>query len=219
MPTVLSTKVLNTSQKQHLFAAGIGLVEYEALIIKKLDSKFENHYFENTIFTSQNAVKYLNFKSVNVQNAFCVGDNTASLLKQHNIFLKAKAESALALANIIIEKYPKTTFDYFCSSQRRNELPDVLKFNKIQVHEHHLYESVSNYKLFHNQFDAVLCYSPMGVKTYYEKHKSRPLAICIGETTAQEAKKYTEKVIVASKTSIESVLIKTIKNFNQSCSS
>ena len=41
MPIVLSTKILDASQKRHLFAAGIDLVEYNAVQIKPYKTKFK----------------------------------------------------------------------------------------------------------------------------------------------------------------------------------
>lgn len=213
MPTVLSTKTLSATQKNHLFNAGIGLVEYDALIIQALKTKIENQSIENAIFTSQNAVKFALTKKINIKNAFCVGDKTAALLEQNNISLKAQAEKANALAHIIIKKYPEKSFDFFCSKQRRDELPVLLNQYDIKFTEHHVYKTICNFKPFPRQFDAILCFSPLGTKTYYDMHKHNTPAICIGQTTAEMARSYTNKVLIASKTSIESVLIKTIKYF------
>lgn len=215
MPTVLSTKRLNLTQKNHLFGAGIGLVEYDALIIQALKTKIESRYIENAIFTSQNAVKLAIEKKIKIKNAFCVGDKTAALIKQNNISLKAQAEKASALAYMIIKKYPEKSFDFFCSKQRRDELPALLNQKQIEFTEHHLYKTVCNFKSFPHQFDAILCFSPLGTKTYYDMHTHNTPAICIGQTTAEMAKLYTNEVLIASKTSIESVLIKTIKYFNK----
>lgn len=210
MPLVLSTKILSQAQKRHLFAAGIDLVEYNAIKIKALNPDLETREFENAIFTSQNAVKLAIAERLQIKNVFCVGHKTSDILKQNNIDLKAQAENAKALANLIVEKYPEKSFIFFCSKQRRDDLPNILKQNNISLKEYHLYESVCNYKTFPNQFDAILCFSPLGVKTYYEMHSAKTLAVCIGHTTADMAERYTEKVLVATKTSIESVLIKTI---------
>ena len=211
MPTVLSTKILNNSQKQHLFSSGIGLVEYEALKIKALKPNLKCQHFKNAIFTSQNAVRFAIEENVVIENAFCVGEKTAELIKHNHINLIAQAENAKALANEIIKKYPDKSFDFFCSKQRREELPYILKSHNIEHTEHHLYESICNFKSFLNDFDAVLCFSPLGVKAYYDIHKKRPLAICIGITTANAAKKYSTAITLASKSSIDSVIIKTIK--------
>ena len=214
MSLVLSTKILNASQKRHLFAAGIDLVEYNAVQIKPLEPNLKKSYFENAIFTSQNAVKLAINQNIKVKNAFCIGDKTSALLRKNNIQLMAKATHAKELANEIVENHPEKSFDFFCSRQRRDELPEILNKNNIKLNEHHLYESVSNFKKFSNAFDAVLCFSPLGIKAYYEIHTHRPPAICIGLTTVNAAKQYTEKVYQASKTSIESVVIKAIKTFS-----
>lgn len=211
MPTVLSTKILSPIQKKHLFAANIGLVEHNAVQITTLDPKLPTHTFKNVIFTSQNAVRLAMAKNLKFDNVFCVGDKTAKYLESFNLKVKLKANYAQDLALQIIKKYPYEHFDFFCSSQRRNDLPNLFSKHQVSLKEHHLYNSVCNFKTFPNKFDAVLCFSPIGVKSYYKVHDQRPMAICIGKTTAKEAEFYTAKVNIASKTSIDSVVIKTIK--------
>ena len=214
MPLVLSTKILDASLKRHLFAANIDLVEYNAIQIKALKSDIKDKYFQNTIFTSQNAIKIALNQNIKIDQVFCVGGKTEALLKQNRLNVISKADNARDLADIILEKYADKSFDFFCSKQRRNDLPDLLKENHIQLKEHHLYDSVCNFKIFPNDFDAVLCFSPLGVKSFYSVHKSPPLAICIGTTTAEAAKQYTKNVILSSQTSVESVVIKAIKTFS-----
>jgi len=211
MPLVLSTKILTPTQKKHLFLANLSLVEYNAVSILELETALDNASIENAIFTSQNAVKILYSNSITIKNAFCVGDKTAALLKQQGVDIVASATNAEILADEIVKNYSNRRYNFFCSKQRRKELPAILKANQIKLQEHHIYDSISNYKTFNNQFDAILCFSPLGVKSYYGTNKVKPLAICIGETTAKTAKEYTGQVIISNKTSIESVIIKAIK--------
>lgn len=213
MPTVLSTKRLTPVQKKHLLVNGIGLVDYNAVQIKDLELKLESDHFENAIFTSQNAVKIAKAKHLNVKHAFCVGKKTAKAASEIAEKVMAVAENGKALAQVLVDNYENRTFHFFCSKQRRNELPEVLKKHGIGLTEHHLYESVPKPKVFKNQFDAVLCFSPLGIKAYYENNTFRPPAICIGTTTAQAAKNYAETYI-STKTSVESVVVKTIKVLN-----
>ena len=55
-------------------------------------------------------------------------------------------------------------------------------------------------------------FSPSGVKSFSIKNKiNNAIAFCIGETTANEAKKITQNIIIANKASIENVLVQVIK--------
>ncbi len=214
MPTVLSTKILNPIQKRHLFAANIGLVEYNAVQIKALKPNLPARYFKNVIFTSQNAVRLAMDEDLKIDRIFCVGDKTEQYLEKFNLTVEHKAKYAEDLAKRLAKDYHNEHFDFFCSQQRRDELPNILKENKISFTEYHLYNSVCHFKTFSNTFDAVLCYSPLGVKSYYDIHNHKPMAICIGKTTANAAKTYTRVVHQASKTSVESVIIKAIKSLS-----
>ncbi len=213
MPLVLSTKILNPTQKRHLFAADIGLVEYNAVQIKALNPDLPVH-FKNGIFTSQNAVKLAMTKNLTFENVFCVGHKTAKYLESFGCNVQLKADYAKDLAEQITEHYPNEHFDFFCSAKRRDDLPFALSKHQVFLKEYHLYDSVCNYKTFTNSFDAVLCFSPLGVKSYYTIHDNKPMAICIGETTAKAAELYTNAVYLASITSIDSVVMKTIKTLS-----
>lgn len=211
MPLILSTKALPPKLKRHLFAADIGLVEYDAVKIVPAEVSFTKSSFENVIFTSQNAVSLAFEKhKLKFQQVFCVGEKTANLLQDYGVKPNSVSKNAHDLAQLILNDYPHLCFDFFCSAQRRSELPDLLNTHGIQLKEHHLYKSIPDVRIFKNDFDAVLCYSPMGVKAYYAHHDKQPLAICIGETTAAVAKEYTPEVLVANTTSLESVVYKSV---------
>jgi len=213
MPTVLSTKRLSAVQKKHLLLANISVVDYDAVQIKALDAKVLTTCFENAIFTSQNAVRIAKAKNLSVKHAFCVGENTAKAATEIADEVKEVAENSKALAVNLIDHYSDCSFDFFCSKQRRDELPSALKRHDVVCKEHHLYESVINPKQFKNQFDAVLCFSPLGVKAYYQNNPYRPPAICIGPTTAEAANNFTS-TYSTTKTTVDSVVVKTIKMLN-----
>lgn len=214
MPTVLSTKVLSPKLKKDFFAAGIGLVEYDAIKIFPNEISFKNNFFENAIFSSKNAVNLafekhkLKFKKV-----YCVGKKTAELIQSYGLKPEVTAQNAKQLAEHLVRDFSKQEFNFFCSSQRREELPGLLRDNHVSIKEHYLYHSTSDKRTFSNDFDAVLCFSPLGVEAYYNNNTFKPTAICIGKTTADKARKFQVKVITSSQTSIESVIVKTVKYF------
>ena len=61
------------------------------------------------------------------------------------------------------------------------------------------------------EVDVAMFFSPSGVDSYFSKNELKGVAVCIGETTEAEAKKYTEKTVVASTTTIESLVNKAIE--------
>ncbi|MAU27009.1 MAG: hypothetical protein CMH45_06330 [Muricauda sp.] len=216
--TVLSTKILSKPQKELLLAARLGLVEYNAIEIDHLDFELETGY-DNYIFTSQNAVKSYtkkeNSENRSKINAFCVGKKTASLLKHHGFSVIETADHATDLAQIIVEEYGDRAFLFLSGNQRRQELPTILEKNNVQYKEIVVYETHLAPKRFERHFEGILFFSPSGVQSFTALNSlEKATAFCIGDTTANEAKKHTDNVVVANKPTIENVLVQAVKHFS-----
>ena len=135
---------------------------------------------------------------------------TSGLIQKHNVSFTA--QNAQELAAHIIENHHHKSFDYLCSEQRRDELPDLLKAQKIELKEHIVYRSVAVVRSFDRIFAAVLFYSPRGVSAFAKANKFQPHhVICIGETTATEAKKWYKNVRIANKATVENTIVTAIK--------
>lgn len=215
MPTVLSTKKLALNQKELLLNSGIGLVEYDAISIDLIDFNLENKLIENAIFTSKNAVNAIEGKNLKITNTFCVGDKTSFLLEKKGFQILEKADSAKELASKIVQDHGGKEFYFFCGNLRREELPELLENNGIQYKEISVYKTELNPKKFESEFDGILFFSPSAVQSFTKENQLNTTAFCIGKTTAAEAKKHTEKIVIASRPSIENViakLVSTLKN-------
>lgn len=215
MATVLSTKKLSLSQKQLLLNAGIGLVEYDAIQIEFIDFKTDNQAFKNAVITSKNTAKAILKKDLKIENCFCVGEKTAAFLKENNFNIAETANYGVNLAQIIVGKYPKENFTFFCGNERRDELPTILKKNNASFVEIEVYKTSLKPKHFEREFEGILFFSPSGVKSFVSKNKlDKSIAFCIGSTTASEAKKHTSNIVIANKPSIENVIVQAVKKFN-----
>ncbi|WBL25598.1 uroporphyrinogen-III synthase [Zunongwangia sp. HGR-M22] len=215
MATVLSTKKLSVSQKQLLLGAKIGLVEYNAIKIEFIPFSFNFKLVKNAIITSKNAFKAIQDK-VKVEKAFVVGTKTANLLQENDIEITEVADNASALAKKIIENHQNKHFVFFCGNKRRDELQIQLNKNEISFEEIQVYKTKLNYAEFHQEFDGILFFSPSGVESYFSKNKIKTTtAFCIGTTTANSAKNYTENIIMATQPSIENVIVQVVKTFNK----
>lgn len=213
MQTVLSTKILSTAQKNLLLNSGIGLVEYDAIKICFLDFTIENN-IPNGIITSKNAARAIIDRKLNIEKCFCVGEKTAEELKQHDYFIAETASYAEDLANKISEKYSNDNFISFCGNLRREDLPQILKKNKIGLTEVEVYQTHLNPINFSGKFNGVMFYSPSGVRSFIQANEPQfEWAFCIGNTTAKEAGKYTNKIITATKPSIENLIVQVVKKF------
>ncbi|TBW27803.1 uroporphyrinogen-III synthase [Gramella sp. KN1008] len=213
MPTVLSTKKLALNQKELLLNAGIGLVEYNAIKITFTNFTTDNKKIENAIFTSKNAVEAILKKDLVVEHCFCVGEKTAALLTKNGFRITEITENSEELATRLIEKHANRQFHFFCGNKRRDELPEMLKERKISFSEIQVYETDLNLKEFQSDFDGVMFFSPSAVQSFTKMNQLTGPAFCIGPTTAEEAAKYTDKVLVATKPGIENVIAKVVVYF------
>ncbi|RUA10893.1 MAG: uroporphyrinogen-III synthase, partial [Flavobacteriia bacterium] len=60
--------------------------------------------------------------------------------------------------------------------------------------------------------DGILFFSPRGIQSFLlENTVKNSTLFCIGETTASEAKKHSEKIVIANKPTVENVLVQAIK--------
>ncbi|EZH72475.1 uroporphyrinogen-III synthase [Aquimarina atlantica] len=214
-PTILSTKKLSAAQKELLLNTGLGFVEYEAITIELLEITVK-HTIQNAIFTSKNAVKAIKSVGMIISNCFCVGDNTKKLLEENGLNVVETAQNASDLAKIIIKKYKNDSFLFFCGNLRRDELPDLLKQNNVEVKEQIVYKTQLKSNKFTRSFDGILFFSPSGIQSYTSENKiGKSISFCIGNTTASEAKKHTDNIIVANKPTVENVIVQAVKHFTK----
>lgn len=212
-PTILSTKKLSAVQKELLLNAGLGFVEYGAIAIELLEINIE-HTIQNAIFTSKNAVKAIQNSGMIISNCFCVGDNTKKLLQENDLNVLETAQNASDLAKIITKKYKNNSFLFFCGNLRRDELPNLLEQNNVDVKEQIVYKTHLKSNKFNRMFDGILFFSPSGIQSYVSENKiGESILFCIGNTTASEARKYTNNIIVANKPTVENVIVQAVKYF------
>lgn len=216
--TILSTKVLSLAQKSLLLNAGLNVVEYDAITINFLDVEIPDANYDGLIFTSQNAVKgYLNKckdsqkKNHQMTNVFCVGEKTKSVLMEEGFNVKVTTENARELGKIISANYKDHDFLWLTGNRRRNELPDVLGESNINYTEVTIYKTEMRLKKFDGIFDGILFFSPSGVTSFLEMNTLSGISFCIGNTTADSVKKYTDNYIVANKPTVENVLVQAAK--------
>jgi len=231
---VLSTKRLSVSQKNLILGAGFSVVEYDAIQVDFIDFDLPQQ-LENLIFTSKNAVEaFLNnvrLKKSELANdkklpslagegpemrpglrCYCVGTKTEALLLKNGFNVAKSAQNAADLADFIAKNHKDAHFCFFCGNKRRDELPQILTENQISFQEIEVYQTGLNDKKFEQNFDAVLFFSPSGVQSFTLQNDLKDtLAVCIGQTTANEVQKHTDQYTIANATTIESVIARAVK--------
>ena len=219
MKTVLSTKVLSPAQKELFLNSGIGLVTYAALEIEYLPVKIPQD-FTHLIFTSKNGVigflESVGKADIKKYTCFCVGSKTKHYLEENGLVVGKTAENALELANYLSNHHENESFLFFSGNMRRPDLPEVLLNNNVRYKEITTYQSHLKPKKFVRLFDGILFFSPSGIKSYmHANNLGDSVIFCIGNTTAEEAKKHTNNIIVANRPTVENVLVQAIKYFKE----
>jgi uroporphyrinogen-III synthase len=197
---LLSTKILDPKVEALLKGAGFYLQQYDALKFEYLPVHMESL---PAIFSSRNAVKACFGDPTDIpaeiaSECFCVGNKAASLLKEYGQRVVAQEADASSLARLIVKKHAHKSFIYYCSDRRLDTLPDELKAAGIHLEERIAYKTNFSKQSFENPFDGILFFSPSGVQSFLEGNElGDAWGLCIGPTTAKEAKKYTDKIKIA----------------------
>ena len=208
---VFSTKKL-TEDQQKLFHEKVVVKsdDFIKISLNRIRPQVLKSEIENVIITSKNAVEALitNYSAVELQfkNIYCVGRRTKRLVENKIGSVKHSAKNAKALAEHLVEYIEGTEVTYFCSDIRLDALPTILSENNITVHEVEAYQTKYDSSKVESSVEGAMFYSPSTVESFIRSNKSDVIAFCIGETTANEAKKHFKDVRVAKVPTVESVI-------------
>ena len=120
--------------------------------------------------------------------------------------VKHTENNAKKLAEYLVEYMDGTEVTYFCSDLRLDDLPKILEENNIAVNEIEAYQTKYNALKINETVEAVMFYSPSTVQSYMSKNTDNVIAFCIGESTANEARKHFKDVRVSKIPTVESVI-------------
>ena len=210
-PNIFSTKKLTPSQ-QALFNSNITAdsEDFLQISLNRIPRLVLKSPIENVIITSQNAVEAIlassNPDELQFKNIYCVGRRTKKLIESRIGKVTHAENSAKKLADYLVEFMDGSKATYFCSNIRLDELPDLLKENNIELDEIEAYVTKQAPKKVSDSVEGVLFYSPSNVQSYIQENTSNVVAYCIGDTTADEAKKHFSKVKIAKIPTLDSVI-------------
>ena len=210
---ILVTKNLTLAQQKQLSDSGVGVKMYNAISIKPLPFESSN-FVDSAIVTSQNTALILFNSKITIKQVFCVGSKTEKILVENGYHVVKKTENGKELANYIAKNYKTTSFVFFCGKKRRDEIPKTLSESAINFKEISLYNTELNIQKFNQNFDGILFFSPSAIQSYIAQNSlTKTIAFCIGNTTANEARKHTSNVVVAPKATVESTIATLISFF------
>jgi uroporphyrinogen-III synthase len=208
---IYSTKKLSIAQKG-LLPETMSVEDSDFIKIRfnRIAPKVLKNEIEHVIITSKNGVEALlhNFTSdeLHFKNIYCVGRRTKRLIEKRIGPVAHTEKNAAKLAEFLSEEIKGQEVTYFCSDLRLDTLPQVLTEKGIVVHEVEAYKTMYSPVKVGEKVSGVLFYSPSTVESYLQKNTTEPVAFCIGESTAKEARKHFDKVEVANLPTVESVI-------------
>ncbi len=210
MPRVVSTKRLSKAQQNLILHLGWSYVDYNAiqLSVSYPPFFFQDFSAKNVIITSPFAAEILLKEQPRIQNLFVVGEKTSKTLSPH-FKIAETANYGKDLAKIIVKDYPLEKFTFLCGNLRKDDIPNLLTHFNISFEEKQVYKTSYNLQHIPGDFDAVIFCSPSAVNSYFKANEANPKTtyICIGTTTKAKALKFTQQVIVATNTSVESCIV------------
>ncbi len=216
---LVSTKTLRKDHLVKLAEHNLICSQHNFIQIQPVSIK-QNQYSEgasNWIITSKNTWVILSethsVETLQSKRFFCVGENTNQSILDFGCTVMLNEPYAKNLADKIIAQYKYESFQFFSGDKRLNDLPNLLTQNKISWSEHCIYHTVLTPIKMNHKCDGILFFSPSGVKSYFEENTNqKEVYFCIGKTTAKALEKYSNRIVVANKPTIDS-LIDSIINY------
>jgi uroporphyrinogen-III synthase len=227
--TVLCTRPLPASLVEEAAANGIvidelSFIETESILSVEVQQEIELASTEiaTVVFTSMNAVDAVTVFLDGHQpdwSIYSIGTATGRLVKAYfgEEKIAGTASDAASLAELIAEDRFTDEVIFFCGDQRRDELPDILRQNNIEVNEIVVYQTIATPHKIDRDYFGILFFSPSAVQSFFSKNKvaNRTIFFAIGNTTANEIKKYSSnKIIISDEPGKENLVAKMIEYFS-----
>ncbi len=226
---ILSTRpvgkaLIDEAALHDIFIDEISFIDTEELINPDTEKKIKQLSGENinAVFTSMNAVEAVRglISSNSLWKIFCIGNTTKQLAE--DIFGKEKiagtAHNASHLAENISDNPQVKKVHFFCGDQRRDELPEILKENNIQIEEIVVYKTIETPQVISKKYDGILFFSPSAVQSFFLKNSitGNTKLFAIGSTTANALKPFTQQhVIIADLPGKKNLVFQAINFFSK----
>ncbi len=226
---ILCTRPLPESLIDLAEAASISItvspfIETESILSVEVQQEIELLSFQTAIvvFTSMNAVDAVTGLLDGHQpdwTIYSIGTATGRLVMEYfgEEKIAGTANDAASLAELIAEDRFADEVVFFCGDQRRDELPAMLRLQGIDVNEIVVYQTIILPHRIEQQYHGILFFSPSAVQSFFQKNKLNDTTIlfAIGNTTANEIKKFTSnKIIISDSPGKENLVEKMMEYFS-----
>jgi uroporphyrinogen-III synthase len=225
---ILSTRpidapLINEARHQNIEIDILSFIETVPIRSIEVQQEIENALLKSSavVFTSMNAVEAVANELDGHQpdwRIYSIGNTTRQLVKKYfgEEAIAGTAESAAELAELIVEEDNSDDIFFFCGEQRRDELPDILRSNDIDVNEIVVYQTIQVKHKIEKTYHGILFFSPSAVQSFFSNNKisDKTILFAIGNTTATEIKKYTNnKIITGDEPSKENLVMEMIRYY------
>lgn len=226
--SILSTRpideaLIEEAKRLNIETDVLSFIETETIHSTEVQQEIENALLQSSavVFTSMNAVEAVADELQGQQpdwRVYSIGNTTQKLAKKYfgEESIAGTANSAAELAELIVEEGCDDEVIFFCGDQRRDELPDILRSNDIDVNEIVVYETVAVPHKINKQYHGILFFSPSAVESFFSNNKVKEPTVlfAIGNTTASAIKKYSNnKIIISDEAGKDSLFRKMMEYF------
>ncbi|MGV6862035.1 MAG: uroporphyrinogen-III synthase [Putridiphycobacter sp.] len=210
---ILSTRCLTPEMVEKIDTDRINMFAMNFILTRELPinkEKFDNSP-KNWILTSKKSIKILlnqfSLRYLQSRRYFVVGQKSLKLLLDNNLEVAEVADNALELGQKIVTQYKKEYFFFIGGEMRLDTLSSLLKDQEVRFTDVSVYQTVLSPNEIKDQMDGLMFFSPSAVQSYVIKNSiGSEKVFCIGQTTAKEAKKYSQNITVAKEQTFESVI-------------
>lgn len=231
--SILSTKKLIPSLTQNLVKQGIACIEQELIRIEPvlngetLETVLPLTFEPGTavVFTSRNAVEIVAAvlhanedldAAPTHWNIFSLAGTTRdAVIELFDNEPTGEVFTGALLAETIIAAEDIERVVFFCSNQRRDELPNLLTEHGIEVHEVFTYDTIETPVTLKENIDGVLFFSPSAVSSFFSANKLPASTVCfaIGNTTAKAVNNYTSNKVIISQTPTQQCILDLVQEY------
>ena len=203
----ISDPLIEEAKKKGIIIDVLSFINTETIETVEVQQEIEQALLQSStiVFTSMNAVEAVAAQLEDHQpdwTIYTMGNTSQQLVKKYfgAQAIAGTANNASELAELIAEDGYAKEVIFFCGDQRRDELPDFLRKNEMEVYEIEVYKTIATPHKLNMHFDGILFFSPSSVESFFSVNKlsSQTILFAIGNTTANTIKKYAENKIIIS---------------------
>ena len=145
---------------------------------------------------------------------FCIGAATRQLVSRHfgEGAIADTAESALVLAQKIVDKRGAGDIFFFCGGLRREELPATLREAGFRVNELVVYRTKAIPSVVERRYRGIIFFSPSAVESFFSMNgvKAETVLFAIGGTTAATIQRFCSNPVIVSGQPDAAILIRQV---------